>query len=83
MLNILKRYQAYKRKFQKGDPDADKIMADLSEFCGFLDTTFKGDEKQMLIMEGRRQVFLRIFGHTNLDGQDIHQLQRRNHERDS
>lgn len=83
MISLLKRMRAYKRKFVKGDPDSDIITADLSEYCGFLDTTYKGDEKKMLIMEGRRQVFLRIFGHTNLDANDVHHMQRSNHERDS
>lgn len=78
----VKLHRAYKRVFGK-NPDSDLVVADLATYCKINDTTYSGSTEQMLIMEGRRQVYLRIFGHTNLDAKDVLNLQRSAiHERD-
>ena len=77
-----KLHRAYQRLFKNSDGNT--VIADLANYCAVNDTTYKGSTEHMLIMEGRRQVYLRIFGHTNLDAEEVFTLQRRLiHERDS
>lgn len=59
-----KRSQHYKRLFidDDGTPsiDGEKVLADLRKFCRGDRSTFDADPRIHALLEGRREVFLRI-----------------------
>ncbi|MFZ4687856.1 MAG: hypothetical protein ACOYLS_01330 [Polymorphobacter sp.] len=67
----LRRKRAYVGLFH-GDrgtpsPDADIVLADLRDFCRARETTFDEDPRTHALLEGRREVWLRIAGHLHID----------------
>jgi hypothetical protein len=50
------------------------VLRDLARFCAANRTTFMDDKDEMLAMEGRRQVWLRIENHLNLSSQQLYHL---------
>lgn len=69
---LFSRQQAYRQTF-KG-VYAERVLADLARFCRANDTTFLPDERAHLILEGRREVFLRIQRNLKLDQETIWKL---------
>jgi len=55
-------------------PVADRVLADLAEFCRARETTFHTDERLHAVLEGRREVWLRINKYLNLTDREIQQL---------
>lgn len=73
------RFRAYKTLFKQGDgelnPSAEIVMADLKKFCRADRSTFvAGDPYSSALLEGRREVFLRICSYLNLIEQDFYSL---------
>jgi hypothetical protein len=66
---LIGRQDAYKRLF-KG-PIAAKVLADLAWFCRAEQSTFHADPRAHALLEGRREVWLRIQEHLNLDTDDL------------
>ena len=62
---VAKRQQAYKRAF-KNNPEA---LADLAQFCRANESCFHSDPRIHAMLEGRREVYLRIMKYlgTSLD----------------
>lgn len=48
-------------------PHGEKVLEDLAKFCRAHETTFHTDPRVHAALEGRREVFLRIQQHLNLD----------------
>lgn len=46
-------------------------MRDLAKFCRANDTTFHSDPRLHAVLEGRREVFLRIIKHLKLDSEQF------------
>lgn len=66
--NILfRRRMSYCQTFKIGDPYAVEVLIDLARFCRHHDTTFHADARIHAVLEGRREVFLRIVKHLKLD----------------
>lgn len=63
------RRQAYTRLFSgAGDvADADIVVQDLMKFCRLATTTFHPDPRISAMLDGRREVALRVLDHTQLD----------------
>lgn len=57
---------AYKLVFKPDDRWAKIVLLDLAKFCRAHDTTFDADPRQHAVLEGRREVFLRIQRHIHL-----------------
>jgi hypothetical protein len=59
-----RRWQAYRALFQDGDgkltAEADIVLGDLRDFCRGHQSTFDPDPRVHALMEGRREVWLRI-----------------------
>jgi hypothetical protein len=55
-------------------PVADRVLADLAEFCRARETTFHPDERLHAVLEGRREVWLRINKYLNLTDREIQSL---------
>lgn len=61
------RKQSYQMTFRENDPDVDMCLADLAKFCRADKSTFHPDSRAHAVLEGRREVWLRIQQHLNLD----------------
>lgn len=56
------------------NPVGERVLADLAEFCRARETTFHTDGRLHAILEGRREVWLRINKYLNLSDREIQQL---------
>ena len=75
MLNPLLRYRrvSYQKTFNS--PEGKKVLADLRRFCrATMPTADVNNERATYLLEGRREVFLRIMSHLQLTEDDIYQL---------
>jgi hypothetical protein len=55
-------------------PVPDRVLADLAEFCRARETTFHTDDRLHAVLEGRREVWLRINKYLNLTDREIQDL---------
>lgn len=69
---VLERQQAYRQVFQ--GPYGELVLADLAKFCRAHESTFHESPQAMAFQEGRREVWLRIQEHMNLDAEQLWQL---------
>lgn len=60
------RAAAYRRVFLNKGADTDIVLKDLSKFCRASVTTFHADPRIHAVLEGRREVWLRISHMLNL-----------------
>lgn len=60
------RKQAYNITFNKESAQVQRVIKDLAKFCRATTTTFHPDERVHAMLEGRREVFLRIQQHIHL-----------------
>ena len=67
-----RRKQAYQRVF--GNPEGDRVLADLAHFCRASTSTFHPDARMHAVLEGRREVWLRIQNHLNLNPERLQSL---------
>lgn len=67
----VRRKRAYVALFMGDDgtvtPDADIVLADLRDFCRARETTFDADARTHALLEGRREVWLRISGYLTIN----------------
>jgi len=71
--DILKETQkAFRLTF--GNETAKDVLAELRVFCNATTTTYNGDTNQMLIDEGRRQVFLYIMSMLKVDVEQVYEM---------
>lgn len=73
---ILKRKVAYSRVFDVDNVFTKEVLKDLAKFCRAHDTTFSADPRLHAVLEGRREVWLRIQEYLQLDLDDIYELHR-------
>jgi hypothetical protein len=76
--NILfSRKKAYATLFGGIDADTQIVLKDLAKFCRANETTFKQDARLHAVLEGRREVWLRIQKHLNLTPDELWELSRK------
>lgn len=61
------RKQSYEMVFKQDNRFVKEVMKDLAKFCRLNDSCFNPDPRIHAILEGRREVILRIMKHINLD----------------
>lgn len=61
----------YRALFAQRNPSTEAVMVDLGKFCCFLSSTQAEKTDDMLIVEGRRQVFLRILEMSKLSTEEL------------
>lgn len=66
------RRTAYVRTFLT--PFGQEVLIDLAKFCRAHETTFHPDARAHAVAEGRREVWLRIQKHLQLDDDQLWQL---------
>lgn len=69
------RKSAYKFAFSLSNPAARQVLADLAVFCRANETcVVAGDHDKSMVLEGRREVWLRIQQHLNLTPEQLFEL---------
>lgn len=71
------RKQAYQSVFNPEDVNARIVLKELADFCRADKTTFHTDPRLHAVLEGRREVWLKIQKYLNLTPDEIWELQRR------
>jgi len=69
---ITGRKRAYQRVFE--GPDGQQVLIDLARFCRAHESTFDPDARISATLDGRREVWLRIEQHLNLDSDTLWEL---------
>lgn len=69
---LAQRQQAYQTTFK--NPVGEEVLKDLFAFCRMYDTTFMPDDRTHALLEGRREVALRILQHLNLSQEELWHL---------
>lgn len=64
---LFNRRMAYVQVFNPESIHVQVVLKDLARFCRALDSTFHKDPRAHAILEGRREVWLRIQKHLKLD----------------
>lgn len=75
---LLRRKQSYRLTF-KGIY-GEQVLEDLAKFCRAHETTVSQDEKMMWVLEGRREVWLRIQHQLQLSEEELWKLYMRNQD---
>lgn len=70
---IRHRQQGYKHTFSPEDRFAKIVLADLARFCRANVSTFHPDQRMSDVLQGRREVWLRICEHLNLSEQELYE----------
>lgn len=66
---------AYQLTFPKHSPAQQMVLADLARFCRATEScVVPGNHDKTLILEGRREVWLRLNEYLNLTVEDLYQL---------
>jgi hypothetical protein len=71
---IRHRRQGYLNTFKKDDRFANIVLADLARFCRAGETPYHTDQRMTDILIGRREVWLRIAQHLNMDESELYDL---------
>lgn len=69
-----KRSFAYHQVFDRKSVHVNEVLKDLAKFCRAHETTFDADPRRHAVMEGRREVWLRIAEYLNLHPDEIYEL---------
>ncbi len=66
---LAERRTAYVRTFNT--PAGEEVMRDLAKFCRAYESTFHPDPRVHAVLEGRREVWLRLIEHLRLSDDDL------------
>lgn len=66
------RRQAYVSVFS--GPNGDAVLRDLAKFCRARESTFHLDARVSAVLEGRREVWLRLQEHLQLTDEELYAL---------
>jgi len=76
---LRRRRLAYVLTFKKDNYAAQEVLIDLAKFCRANASTFHQDARMHAVIEGRREVWLRISHHLNLSSEQLFALYNGNH----
>ena len=68
------RKRSYQVTFQENNRDAQAVLKDLAKFCKADVTTFHKDARAHAVLEGRREVWLRIQNYLQLTPDQLWEL---------
>lgn len=71
---FLGRGMAYRRVFDPQNQFTETVLKDLAQFCRAHESTFHTDPRAHAVMEGRREVWLRIQTFLQLDIEEVYRL---------
>lgn len=70
---IRKRKQAYVHTFEEGDRFNKDVLTDLTRFCRGGQSTYHPDQRMNDILQGRREVLLRICDHLGMNERELYE----------
>ena len=73
-LFLQSRQASYRRVFSPEIPGSQEVLKDLAKFCRANQSTFLPDARGHAVLEGRREVWLRIQQHLNLSEEELWRL---------
>jgi hypothetical protein len=79
-MNVVRKTMEYLRQRQRAYQLAlmsvagQAVLADLAKFCRANESTFDADPRLHAVLEGRREVWLRIQNHLHLTPSDLYTL---------
>lgn len=65
---------SYQNVFSKDSEATKAVLADLAKFCRANETTFLPDQRAHAVLEGRREVWLRIQSYLRLSTDELYNL---------
>ena len=68
---LLHRQQAYVQTFGQDGALVEVVLKDLENFCRGVDSTFHPEARVHALLEGRREVWLRIQDHLKLSSEEL------------
>lgn len=71
---FLKKKLSYQRVFDPNNQFTREVLMDLAKFCRAYQSTFHPDPRVHAVLEGRREVWLRIQEHLQLSTDEIYEL---------
>lgn len=71
---VFNRQRAYRTTFNKDSLTDQVVLKDLARFCRANETCFHEDPRLHALIEGRREVWLRIQSHLILDSESLFKL---------
>jgi len=77
---LARRRNAYQATFNLDDHANQRVLKDLARFCRAGQSCFNQDPRLHAMLEGRREVWLRITDHLNLDPEEFWKKYGRNEE---
>lgn len=69
---------AYNQVFSKENKYTNAVLKDLAKFCRAHEPTFQADARMHAVLEGRREVWLRIQENLSLDLEELYKLHKIN-----
>jgi len=69
-----RRKMAYVICFSKDTPNGRVVLEDLAKFCRAHDSTYVNDPRMSAVLDGRREVWLRIQMYLNLNIDELYDL---------
>jgi HD superfamily phosphohydrolase len=71
---LFARQQAYQQVFTPESRFAQMVLRDLAKFCRANQSAFNKDERIHAVLEGRREVWLRIERHLKMNPEELWKL---------
>lgn len=71
---IAGRQFAYQQVFDRNNKYTNTVLKDLAKFCRAYESTFNADPRIHAVMEGRREVWLRLEEYLQLHVDEIYEL---------
>ena len=64
----------YSQVFSQDSPHTMPVLKDLAKFCRAFESTFNPDPRLHAVLEGRREVWLKIMEYLNFDFKELYDL---------
>lgn len=71
------RKTAYQFTFEENNRYSNAVLKDLAKFCRAADTTFHENDRASAVLQGRREVWLRVQEYLNLTPEELWELHRK------
>jgi hypothetical protein len=71
---VRRRKRDYTLTFNRQSPAAVAVLLDLAKFCRANQSTFHPDARSHAVLEGRREVWLRITNHLHLTTDELYSI---------
>jgi hypothetical protein len=71
---VFNRQRAYIHTFDLKSEVNQQVLSDLAKFCRAGESTFHTDPRVHAVLEGRREVWLRIQNHLKMDSETLYSL---------